>query len=984
MDSRTLKRRSLGKTHVTVVFLVVLLCLVAAFFALRPLREFHTPRPVSPTADRSRNGSRAASGGRQAATNATASTQEGTESSNTPPTSLTPAEKKSVDDEVQRQIAEEQLGDTLGTNDASSGKPATQQIGDLDTRLTREYQAAEERASQAEQQATAKGQPSKAQLEQIERYEAEARARAKQLQQVQEIERRQALESNLAVDDSTASGSRSNSSSSSVPRTALGSAGLGTAAPPPPPPQTSAAQPPSPPPSQTSSDQQAAAQEQEKVREAIAAAQAEQRAMEQTEQSAKSQDQQQAEAEAIIRGGSTPPHQASESSQTSDGHSTSGSATNASSSPPSNASAANGSAASGGSSTNQQLTAILGSLFGDKQQSNIADVTAGGGASEPPPNSLEPDYYNATFSPVAPSTSDQLLDQQQTTVDFYIGPEIAQLSAVPRANAAVARQIETQGKNQSLTVTLTCTFCSGTRLQKTVITYSPGSRSTDAKFKILPDKRLSSRNQENLVFGVTGPDGIVYDNVVVPVSIVSSSTGTEESSTRTAAPPTGTITHHAGNFSPPPGARPVDLTITIAIKDNRITIELEPANADIEKLFAGKEFQPADGMPCAQAGPGCAVREFSTGLSPDSLSQELRDDYLSLASMVSQDTGLYQRLEGSTGTLPTLSGMTSLSTEEQNNLLDEIHGDGAVLYQQLFNSSQADTDLGTLLKALDGYSRADGKPLLVRVEEQSVYLPWQFLHPPGAMETQKFWGFRYELVVDPEGRLAPGYLPGPLNYGTNGSTVFGKYHSSTADNTNSDQISREGDAYAKFLSSLGFANLTTVDSKSTFLKNLENDQGSLEMLAVFTHATNDLPQGPSGSAQPGPEIFFAQNDFVTIRDLQRLTAGQESSELFHVRPLVFLNGCETGTAGSVATGALNFPSTFLDMGARGVIATEAPVWPAFAYDFGSSMMNTLKGSNQPVSQVLLQTRKDFLQKNHNPLGLLYTYYGGVDAALILP
>jgi hypothetical protein len=760
--------------------------------------------------------------------------------------------------------------------------------------------------------------------------------------------------------------------------------------------------PPPPPASQASPGQQTSADEQEKLRERVAELQAIQQAMQRTEeQSAKSPEQQEAEADAAIRETlAKSPKPTDESSQTRGGQ-TRGSSTGASgtaSSNSSNASASSGGSKPSGASANSSASSDLQSLFGHKPGSDIADLTASGNPENdfPPemglglsgvidPGKVKPvDYYNATFSPVAPSTNNQLLDQQPTTVDFYIAQDIAQASAVPPANAGVSRQIEAKGKNQSLTVTLTCGFCSGTRLQKGVITYSPGSRSTDAKFKIVPDKKLSDRDEENLVFGVTGPDGIVYDNVVVPVSIVTSGSGTQESSAKPTAPATAAAVHNEGNFSAPPGARAVDLTITVASKDNRIVIQLEPANADIAKLFAGKQFQSANGTKCLQAAPGCAARQFSTGLSADSLSQELRADYLSLASMVSGDTGLYQRLEGSTGTLPTLSGMTSLSADEQNSLLNEIHGDGAELYQHLFHDSQTDPDLGTLLKALDGYNRPDGKPLIVRIEEQSVYLPWQFLHPAGPMDAQKFWGFRYELVVDPEGRLTPGYLPGALKYGKTASTVFGKYHTDTTDNANSDQISVQGDAYAQFLSGLGFANLTTVDSKSTFLKNLQSDQESLEMLAVFTHATNDLPQGPSGSAQPGPEIFFAQNDFVTIRDLQRLTVGQETTELFHVRPLVFLNGCETGTAGNVATGALNFPSTFLDMGARGVIATEAPVWPAFAYDFGSSMMNALKGSNQPVSQVLLQTRKDFLEKNHNPLGLLYTYYGGVDAALILP
>jgi hypothetical protein len=595
------------------------------------------------------------------------------------------------------------------------------------------------------------------------------------------------------------------------------------------------------------------------------------------------------------------------------------------------------------------------------------------------------DFYNATFSPVAPGTNNELIDRQQTTVDFYIGPENAAANAVPNENASVSPQIESQGK-QNLTITLSCSFCSGNRLMKAVITYSPGTQSTDAIFVIVPDRRYSDRSQEDLVFAVTGPGGIVYDNVVVPVSIVANAPNVEQSSLKTRSAPMAAGLHESGNYSAPPGARSVDLTITIASKDNRIVVQVDPENASLAKLFAGKELQAAKGsIQCVQAGPGCVIREFQTGLTAAALSQELREDYLSLASVVSQDSSLYQLLEGSSTSLPSLSGATNLSQSEENALVKEIHDDGGLLYQHLFESGGADPDLGTLLRALDGYNPPDGKPLLIRIEEQSVYLPWQFLYPPSAqVDPQKFWGFRYEIVVDPEGRLTPGYLPGPLQYGSTGSTVFGKYNAGGNDSQSSDDLSREGDAYATMLTGLGFSNLKTDQSKASFLGDLQTNNTSLGIVAVFTHATNDLPQTQGGAPLSGPEIFFAQNDFVTVRDLEKLSLNLPTTELFFKRPLVFLNGCETGTAGSIATGAWNFPSTFLDMGARGVIATEAPVWPAFAYDFGSSMMNALKTSNQPVSLVLLETRQNFLQKNHNPLGLLYTYYGGVDAALVLP
>jgi hypothetical protein len=589
------------------------------------------------------------------------------------------------------------------------------------------------------------------------------------------------------------------------------------------------------------------------------------------------------------------------------------------------------------------------------------------------------DYYNVNLSPVGAGINGGLIDRQPTTADFFISQRSEVGNTVPSANAPVSGRLESEG-SQNLTITLSCAFCDGDRLLKGVIAYTPGSRSTDAIFRIVPDRRVSNRTEDQLVFQVTGNDGIVYDNVVVPVSIVVADLrphiGIEEDESLQAPAATKII---PGNPSAPQNSRNVDLTITIGSKNNRVVMQLDPANPDLARLFAGKQLQSVDGSTsCTSIGPKCVPREFQTGLTPDGLSKELRTDYVSLDSVVSQDSTLHQALEGSSSTLPNLSGNTNLSNAEEAALLEEIHDDGGLLYLDLFDGRQADPDLGNLLKVFDGFNKS-GAPILLRIEEQSVFVPWQFLHPPGPLNAQKFWGFRYEIVVDPEGRTSSGYEPGALEY-SGGSTVFGKYRAAA----NEDQfVSSKGDLYAQMLAGVGLTNIKTADSKSDFLADLKRASDSVGIVAIFTHAVNDLPQSASGAAPFGPEVFFRQNDFVTVRDLRKLTLGLSTTEIFNMHPIVFLNACETGTAGNLATGEWNFPTQFLDMGARGVIATEAPVWPGFAYDFGSEMMKSLRNTKQPVSLVLLNTRNDFLLKNHNPLGLLYSYYGGVDAALIL-
>jgi hypothetical protein len=61
-------------------------------------------------------------------------------------------------------------------------------------------------------------------------------------------------------------------------------------------------------------------------------------------------------------------------------------------------------------------------------------------------------------------------------------------------------------------------------------------------------------------------------------------------------------------------------------------------------------------------------------------------------------------------------------------------------------------------------------------------------------------------------------------------------------------------------------------------------------------------------------------------------------------------------------------------GARGVVATEAPIWDLFAYHFAELFLDKMADGSD-VGTAMLATRRTFLEDSKNPLGLLYSYYG---------
>ena len=317
--------------------------------------------------------------------------------------------------------------------------------------------------------------------------------------------------------------------------------------------------------------------------------------------------------------------------------------------------------------------------------------------------------------------------------------------------------------------------------------------------------------------------------------------------------------------------------------------------------------------------------------------------------------------------------------------MDQVGNTGKYLYGGLFESAP---ELHEAIGLLEKFKRSDGKPLLIRIVTESISLPWQFLHPLGPANEDGFWGFKYELVVDP-GPEKKGYYPADLHYG-DGPLIFGKYHAGVADQN--QLVDTKGQAeYLNMSSALGFKGLLPVaDSRKLFLDELTNHLRDLQMLVVFTHARNDVVEqagttdvalSPSGG---GPALAFGPKEFVTVNTLENLqTSVAPPAEFeFAMHPLVVLNGCTTGSASFFASGNRTFPRTFLSFGARGVVATEAPVWALFADDFGTLLLRSMS-TKIPVSSALLETRKRYVHDSKNPLGLLYTYYGGVDSSLIL-
>jgi len=106
---------------------------------------------------------------------------------------------------------------------------------------------------------------------------------------------------------------------------------------------------------------------------------------------------------------------------------------------------------------------------------------------------------------------------------------------------------------------------------------------------------------------------------------------------------------------------------------------------------------------------------------------------------------------------------------------------------------------------------------------------------------------------------------------------------------------------------------------------------------------------------------------------------------FYNHPLVFLNACGSATPGHLLQNT-GFPFDMLGFGAAGVIATACTVPDHFAASFAAEFYRRLLAkpiAHTPlyISEILWQTRRYFLDKYNNPLGLAYSLHACSDQQL---
>jgi hypothetical protein len=583
--------------------------------------------------------------------------------------------------------------------------------------------------------------------------------------------------------------------------------------------------------------------------------------------------------------------------------------------------------------------------------------------------------YNAIFSPTGRSEATHLLEGERTLLRFFIGPHDSK-NALNLPLWTVNPKILKETGNLPLTITMTCLLCADQSVQSQIITFS-GSRgeSSEAHFYFVPGR--ASMKEDSVVTKIlvdVFSKGIQYDHLSVDVVVDKVNASTVKQKEQRVA---------MDEFSPTvpqgPSTGP-DLILTVRPQfQGPIELQLEPIHPELKSCFNGLQY----GTGKNEKGQ---LRWFQTG----DLTNEEMDTIESKAALTLRgvtdrnNLALQQVIDRSPSGAVNLDSndLVTLSSTDKDNVLNDFFSIGSYFYYRLFMNGEQ--GLRDLTSKLESFTFSDGHALRLLIRTKGISFPWQLLHVPGQPTAEGFWGFRYEITVDSLIRTYGGSLPTILVPGQSDVSVFGVYKAGDGESPVVSVLANQQADY--FKTKMQLQQALTVDSSLTFLQNLKQHSSYLDFVFVYAHGSSGVivqttPDGHNvvQHEAEGPRLIFSQTEYVGPIDLKQLAVQTDGGDtpFFGRQPIVLLNACETGTS-AISTGAgLTLPIALLQLGARGVVATESPVSNIFALRFGNALIDEIVQGHE-MSASLLKVRRKFLDLG-NPFGLLYSYYGNSGA-----
>lgn len=331
----------------------------------------------------------------------------------------------------------------------------------------------------------------------------------------------------------------------------------------------------------------------------------------------------------------------------------------------------------------------------------------------------------------------------------------------------------------------------------------------------------------------------------------------------------------------------------------------------------------------------------------------------------------------SEGRLPNLP---SIDDAVYASSLTSLAQSGYDLYMGLFNPNRGSASdrkqarkVGEALRELSTV-----QPLKIQILSEEFFIPWNLLYdgeyPSDELKVDsgEFWGFKHTLEEVPY-RTLEGEASGLIDPGGSLLTIgMNINHKNIPEGLTKPQL-----ALLQRYETSVFPRYTEKEVREALQGVRKEGECALEYF--YCHAgTGGNPEGSFDRSYLG---LTSAKTGLTLKEIQRLTAGTGRKGRFKGNPLFILNACESVRMdGRFYDG---FVPQFLGMGASAIVGTDCELPSLFGAHFGTAFLE-LVCQGVSIGEALLFLRKQFLVQNRYPLGLIYRVFGNADVRLSKP
>ncbi|MBC8160423.1 MAG: CHAT domain-containing protein [Roseiflexaceae bacterium] len=320
---------------------------------------------------------------------------------------------------------------------------------------------------------------------------------------------------------------------------------------------------------------------------------------------------------------------------------------------------------------------------------------------------------------------------------------------------------------------------------------------------------------------------------------------------------------------------------------------------------------------------------------------------------------------------------TNIPAAAHAQTLKGLMGAGFDLFEALFFAPGSGADANEMGRVLRQKSRAN--KLNIAIVAERFAFPWAMIYDRDydleQVNPEGFWGFKHVIEYTPEFRSAsPVSFTPEIEAGAALEMAF------VVNTTIDDELKRKGATVEvikpqqAFLQQLAGVKVREYPNGSDLVRLLKDGTGTTQLIYFYCHAESGLP-GEAGGVDASRVML--SDGWITLKDLKR--AAPLSGDNMQSCPLVFLNACESAELSPYLYDGL--VPYLIAKGARGVVGTEVNTPALFAAEFAKTFLERFTGGGQPLGELLLQMRREYLNGKNNVMGLVYALHSGAEVVV---